>query len=106
MKNEALYLIGYCYVGLGNLREASKYIERTYRNYKEPFRMSGQAIWASDRPRFSFQGSKYMTRDSGMVIAGDEDYARDICKAAVCGYRILCETGFDEREDWSYQRHG
>lgn len=36
----------------------------------------------------------------------DEDYDRDICKAAVCGYRILCETGFDEREDWSYQRHG
>ena len=47
-----------------------------------------------------------MTRDGGMVIAGDEDYARDICKAAVCGYRILCESGFDERQDWSYQRHG
>jgi len=47
-----------------------------------------------------------MTRDGGMVIAGDEDYARDICKAAVCGYRILCQSGFDERYDWSYQRHG
>ena len=68
-----------------------------YRNYKGPCRTSGQAIWASERPRFSFQGSKYMTRNGGMVIAGDEDYARDICKAAVCGYRILCQSGFDER---------
>ena len=62
---------------------------------------------------FSFQGSKHMTSggDGGMVIAGDEDYARDIRKAAVCGYRTLeARPGStmiprDERQDWSYQRH-
>ncbi len=62
---------------------------------------------------FSFQGSKHMTTggDGGMVITDDEDYARDIRKAAVVGYRTLRgKAGAtmiprDERQDWAYLRH-
>lgn len=62
---------------------------------------------------FSFQGSKHMTTggDGGMVITDDEDYARDIRKAAVQGYRTLVgKPGStmiprEERQDWSYLRH-
>jgi len=62
---------------------------------------------------FSFQGSKHMTTggDGGMVISNDEEYARNIRKAAVQGYRTLdARPGStmiprDERQDWSYLRH-
>jgi perosamine synthetase len=62
---------------------------------------------------FSFQGSKHMTTggDGGMVITNDEDYARDIRKAAVQGYRTLKGRAGatmiprDERQDWAYFRH-
>ena len=62
---------------------------------------------------FSFQGSKHMTSggDGGMVITNDEEYACNIRKAAVQGYRtISARPGSamiprDERQDWSYQRH-
>ena len=62
---------------------------------------------------FSFQGSKHMTSggDGGMVITADEDYARNIRKAAVQGYRTLggrpgsTMIPRDERQDWSYLRH-
>jgi perosamine synthetase len=62
---------------------------------------------------FSFQGSKHMTTggDGGMVITDDEDYARNIRKAAVQGYRTLdARPGStmiprDERQDWSFERH-
>jgi len=62
---------------------------------------------------FSFQGSKHMTTagDGGMVITSDEEYARNIRKAAVQGYRRLgARPGStmiprDERQDWSFKRH-
>ena len=62
---------------------------------------------------FSFQGSKHMTSagDGGMVIADDEEYARNIRKVAIQGYRTLeARAGSsmiprDERQDWSYLRH-
>jgi perosamine synthetase len=62
---------------------------------------------------FSFQGSKHMTTagDGGMVITSDEEFGRNIRKAAVQGYRTLdARPGAtmiprDERQDWSYQRH-
>jgi perosamine synthetase len=62
---------------------------------------------------FSFQGSKHMTTggDGGMVITDDEDYGRDIRKAAVQGYRTLdARPGAtmiprDIRQDWSFERH-
>ena len=62
---------------------------------------------------FSFQGSKHMVTggDGGMVITNDEEYARNIRKAAVQGYRtITARPGSamiprDERQDWSYLRH-
>ncbi len=63
---------------------------------------------------FSFQASKHMTSggDGGMVICDNEDYARDIRKAAVVGYRTLdAKPGStiiprDERQDWAFERHG
>ena len=62
---------------------------------------------------FSFQGSKHMTTggDGGMVITDDEDYGREIRKAAVQGYRTLdARPGAtmiprDIRQDWSFERH-
>ena len=62
---------------------------------------------------FSFQGSKHMTTaaDGGMVISSDEEYARNIRKAAIQGYRTLdARPGStiiprEERQDWSFQRH-
>jgi perosamine synthetase len=62
---------------------------------------------------FSFQTSKHMTTagDGGMVITNEEDYARNIRKAAVQGYRTLDATPGssmiprDHRQDWSFQRH-
>jgi len=62
---------------------------------------------------FSFQGSKHMTTggDGGMLITDDEDYGRDIRKAAVQGYRTLdARPGAtmiprDIRQDWSFERH-
>jgi perosamine synthetase len=62
---------------------------------------------------FSFQGSKHMTTggDGGMVITDDEDYGRNIRKAAVQGYRTLdARPGAtmiprDVRQDWSFERH-
>lgn len=66
-----------------------------------------------DAASFSFQGSKHMTTasDGGMVITKDEEYARNIRKAAVQGYRTLggkpgsTMIPRDERQDWSYLRH-
>ena len=62
---------------------------------------------------FSFQGSKHMVTggDGGMVIANDEEYARNIRKAAVQGYRTIgARPGStmiprDERQDYRFQRH-
>ena len=62
---------------------------------------------------FSFQGSKHMTTagDGGMVIAHDPDYARNIRKAAIQGYRTLeARPGSTmiprhERQDWGFHRH-
>jgi perosamine synthetase len=62
---------------------------------------------------FSFQGSKHMTSgaDGGMVITNDEEYGRNIRKAAVQGYRTLdARPGStliprDVRQDWSFERH-
>jgi len=62
---------------------------------------------------FSFQGSKHMTTagDGGMVITRDEDYGRNIRKAAVQGYiPLVAKAGStmiprDERQDWDYKRH-
>ena len=62
---------------------------------------------------FSFQASKHMTTggDGGIVVTNDEEYARDIRKAAVQGYRTLsARPGStmiprDVRQDWSFQRH-
>lgn len=62
---------------------------------------------------FSFQTSKHMTSggDGGMVIADEEEYARNIRKAAVQGYRTLdARPGStmiprDVRQDWSFERH-
>ncbi len=62
---------------------------------------------------FSFQGSKHMTTggDGGMVITDDEDYARNIRKAAVQGFRTLDASPGStlipraKRQDWSFQRH-
>jgi len=66
-----------------------------------------------DAASFSFQGSKHMTTgaDGGMVTTNDEDYAREIRKAAVQGYRTLggkpgsTMIPRDERQDWSFKRH-
>jgi perosamine synthetase len=62
---------------------------------------------------FSFQGSKHMTSggDGGMVITNDEEYARNIRKAAVQGYRTIdARPGStmiprDQRQDWTFERH-
>jgi perosamine synthetase len=62
---------------------------------------------------FSFQGSKHMTTggDGGMVICDDEEYGRNIRKAAVQGYIPLgAKAGStmiprDTRQDWAFQRH-
>ena len=62
---------------------------------------------------FSFQASKHMTSggDGGMVITSDEEYARNIRKAAIQGYRTLdARPGStmiprDVRQDWSFERH-
>lgn len=62
---------------------------------------------------FSFQASKHMTSggDGGMVTTNDEDYARNIRKAAVVGYATLdAKPGStiiprDMRQDWSFERH-
>lgn len=62
---------------------------------------------------FSFQASKHMTTggDGGMVITSDEEYARNIRKAAVQGYRTLtARPGStmiprDVRQDWGFERH-
>jgi perosamine synthetase len=62
---------------------------------------------------FSFQGSKHMTSgaDGGMVITNDEEYGREIRKAAVQGYSTLeAKAGStmiprDIRQDWSFERH-
>jgi perosamine synthetase len=62
---------------------------------------------------FSFQGSKHMTTggDGGMVVSDDEEYARNIRKAAVQGYRTLdAKAGStmipkDMRQDWGFERH-
>jgi perosamine synthetase len=62
---------------------------------------------------FSFQGSKHMTSggDGGIVITDEEEYARNIRKAAVQGYRTLdARPGStmiprDIRQDWSFERH-
>lgn len=62
---------------------------------------------------FSFQGSKHMTSggDGGMVITSDEEYARNIRKAAVQGYRTLdARPGAtmiprEVRQNWGFQRH-
>jgi len=66
-----------------------------------------------DAASFSFQGSKHMTTgaDGGMVITDDEDYAREIRKVAVQGYRTLggkpgsTMIPRDERQDWNFKRH-
>jgi len=66
-----------------------------------------------DAASFSFQGSKHMTTggDGGMVVTNDEEYARNIRKAAVQGYRTLdAQPGStmiprDERQDWRFERH-
>jgi perosamine synthetase len=62
---------------------------------------------------FSFQGSKHMTSggSGGMVITDEEDYARNIRKAAILGYRTLdAKPGAtmiprDERQDYAFERH-
>jgi perosamine synthetase len=62
---------------------------------------------------FSFQGSKHMTSggSGGMVITNEEDYARDIRKAAILGYRTLeAKPGStmiprDVRQDYEFERH-
>lgn len=62
---------------------------------------------------FSFQGSKHMTTagDGGMVITSDEDYGRNIRKAAVQGYRTIGAAAGStmiprsQRQDYSYKRH-
>lgn len=75
---------------------------------------NGQLVGTiGDAASFSFQGSKHMTTgaDGGMVITNDEDYAREIRKVAVQGYRTLggrpgsTMIPRDERQDWSFQRH-
>ena len=61
----------------------------------------------------SFQASKHMTSggDGGMVITNNEEYARNIRKAAVQGYRTIgpkpgsTMIPRDERQDWSFLRH-
>ena len=62
---------------------------------------------------FSFQASKHMTSggDGGMAISNDEDYAQNIRKAAIQGYRTIeARPGStmiprDIRQDWSFERH-
>lgn len=62
---------------------------------------------------FSFQGSKHMTSggSGGMVITDEQDYARDIRKAAILGYRTLeAKPGStmiprDVRQDYAFERH-
>lgn len=62
---------------------------------------------------FSFQGSKHMTSggSGGMVITDEEEYARNIRKAAILGYRTLdAKPGAtmiprDERQDYAFERH-
>ena len=62
---------------------------------------------------FSFQTSKHMTTggDGGMVITSEEEFARNIRKAAVQGYRTIGPAPGstmiprDERQDWTFLRH-
>ncbi|MFW6116089.1 MAG: DegT/DnrJ/EryC1/StrS family aminotransferase [bacterium] len=62
---------------------------------------------------FSFQASKHMTSggDGGMVITNEEEYGRNIRKAAAQGYRTLdARPGSsmiprEVRQDWSFERH-
>jgi len=62
---------------------------------------------------FSFQGSKHMTSggSGGMVVTDEEDYARNIRKAAILGYRTLdAKPGAtmiprDIRQDYEFERH-
>ncbi len=62
---------------------------------------------------FSFQGSKHMTSggDGGIVITNDEEYARNVRKAAVQGYSTLdARPGStmiprEVRQDWCFERH-
>jgi perosamine synthetase len=61
---------------------------------------------------FSFQASKHMTSggDGGMVITNEEEYGRNVRKAAAQGYRTLdARPGSmiprDVRQDWSFERH-
>ena len=61
---------------------------------------------------FSFQGSKHMTcNDGGIVITDDAEFARDIRKRAVIGFRTLTARPGDTtvprevRQDWAFERH-
>ncbi|MBN2311588.1 MAG: DegT/DnrJ/EryC1/StrS family aminotransferase [Candidatus Hydrogenedentes bacterium] len=62
---------------------------------------------------FSFQASKHMTSagDGGMVTTNDEEYARNIRKAAVVGYAAVdakpgsTHVPREVRQDWTYKRH-
>jgi perosamine synthetase len=62
---------------------------------------------------FSFQGSKHMTSggSGGMVITNEQEYARDIRKAAILGYSTLeAKPGStmiprDVRQDYAFERH-
>ncbi len=62
---------------------------------------------------FSFQASKHMTSggDGGVVITDDEQYARQIRKRAVLGYRTLgakpgeMTVPRDVRQDYAFERH-
>lgn len=62
---------------------------------------------------FSFQTSKHITTggDGGMVITSEEEFARNIRKAAVQGYRTIgpkpgsTMIPRDERQDWTFLRH-
>jgi len=62
---------------------------------------------------FSFQGSKHMTSGGtgGMVITDEEDYARNIRKAAILGYSTLeARPGAtmiprEVRQDYTFERH-
>ncbi len=62
---------------------------------------------------FSLQCSKHMTTggDGGVVITDSEEYARNIRKAAIQGYRTLdgrpgsSLIPRDTRQDWSFERH-
>ena len=66
-----------------------------------------------DAASFSFQASKHMTSggDGGVVTTNDEDYAREIRKAAIVGYATLgAKPGSTMiprhvRQDWGFERH-